>query len=183
MKRRREALAAQAAQDRNAASNAQASALGAARATSGMLESQKAKVMANREHIQQLRLMQDEIDLRRDQFNKTVARAAELRQEAEINDAGVVPLSSAITPQSPVFPKKGLIVGASVPAGLGLGVLIGLMLELFGRRVRSADDLGSAIEAPVLAVIRNPKVRKSTWRRLRETMRPAARSHPRVARA
>ena len=161
---RRATLEKQVAEERNSAAAAAGAAVSAARATSGMLEAQKAKVMTQRDKVERLRLMQDEIDLRREQYTKGIARAAELRQEAEIAESGVVPLAAAITPQDPVFPKKKLIIGASFFGGLGLGVLIGLMLELFGRRVRSPDDLEGAIDAPVLAVVRRQgKPGKAAW--------------------
>jgi uncharacterized protein involved in exopolysaccharide biosynthesis len=152
---RQQLLEKQVASERNAAASAASTAMSAAQATSGLLEAQKAKVMSQRDKVERVRLMQDEIDLRRDQYTKGIARAAQLRQEAEIAEAGVTPLASAITPQSPVFPKKGLIVGASIFAGIGAGIALGLLIELFGRRVRSADDLEGLVEAPVLAVIRS----------------------------
>jgi uncharacterized protein involved in exopolysaccharide biosynthesis len=155
-KNRRTVLAAQVSREQSSASAAAGAALSAARATSGMLEQQKAKVLAQREKVERLRLMQDEINLRRDQYNKALVRAAQLRQEAEVLEAGVVPLANAITPQSPVFPKKGLIIGASIPAGAGLGIVIAILAELIGRRVRSAQDLQSVVNAPVLAVVHNP---------------------------
>ena len=153
LRKGKDMLEKQVAQERNTSSQAAAGAVSAARATTGMLEAQKAKVMGQRDKVEKLRLMQDAIDLRRDQYNKGVARAAQLRQEAEIAEAGVIPLANAITPQSPAFPKKGLMITAAVFGGLGLGVLVGLLIELFGRRVRSAEDLAGAIDAPVLAVI------------------------------
>lgn len=159
LKLRRSLLAQQVANERNNAATNGGAALNAARASSGLLEQQKAKVMGQREKVEQLRLMQDEIDLRRDQYNKSVARAAQLRQESQVADAGVVPLANAVTPQDPVFPKKLLIMGVSVPAGIGLGIFIAILLELLGRRVRSVEDLSAAASAPVLAVIRNPNRR------------------------
>lgn len=165
LRARKVALENQVAQERAAANNSAGAAVSAARATSGMLEAQKAKVMGQREQVERLRLMQDEIDLRRDQYNKGVARAAQLRQEAEIAEAGVVPLAAAVTPQEPEFPKKGIIIPAAVLGGAGFGIVIGLLLELIGRRVRSADDLADAIKAPVLAVVRSePKPIKTSFK-------------------
>jgi succinoglycan biosynthesis transport protein ExoP len=176
LRARRAVLENQVAQERASANNSAGAAVSAARATSGMLEAQKAKVMGQREKVEQLRLMQDEIDLRRDQYNKGVARAAQLRQEAEIAEAGVVPLAAAVTPQEPEFPRKGIIIPASIFGGAGLGVVIGLMLELIGRRVRSADDLAGVINAPVLAVVRSqPKPIGNSLRI------PSLRRGPRVA--
>jgi succinoglycan biosynthesis transport protein ExoP len=178
LRTRKAVLENQVAQERAAANNSASAAVSAARATSGMLEAQKAKVMGQREQVERLRLMQDEIDLRRDQYNKGVARAAQLRQEAEVAEAGVVPLSAAVTPQEPEFPKKGVIVPAALFGGIGLGVVIGLVLELIGRRVRSADDLAVSIKAPVLAVVRGePKPIKTSFKM------PKLRRGPRVAMA
>jgi succinoglycan biosynthesis transport protein ExoP len=176
LRKRREMLEAQVAQERNTAGMAANAAVSAARATNGLLESQKSKVMGQRDKVEKLRLMQDEIDLRREQYNRGVARAAQLRQEAEIADAGVIPLANAITPQSPSFPKKGPIIAASVFGGLGLGILVGLLIELVGRRVRSGEDLASIVEAPMLAVIRGEVKRKriSPLLRFRPRGKPAA---------
>lgn len=166
-RRQRELLAQQAAAERSASGSAAASAMSAASATSGLLEAQKAKVLAQREKVERLRLMQDEIDLRRDQYNKAVARGAQLRQEADVAEAGATPLANAITPQSPVFPNKPLIVGAALGGGFILGLLLALLLELFSRRVRSVEDLLSAVDAPVLAVIRGPAAAKPPQQRWR----------------
>lgn len=165
LRKQREVLIGQVAQERNAASAAASAAVSAARATAGMLEEQKAKVMGQRDKVEKLRLMQDEIDLRRTAYNNSVSRAAQLRQEAEIAEAGVVPLANAITPQEPAFPKKGLMIGASIAGGMGLGILTALLLELFGRRIRSSEDLAAVVEAPVLAVIHGG-ARPSRRRRL-----------------
>lgn len=161
LRARKAALETQVAQERSAANNSLGAAMSAARATSGMLEAQKAKVMGQREQVERLRLMQDEINLRRDQYNKSVGRAAQLRQEAEIAEAGVVPLAAAVTPQEPEFPKKGIIIPAAAFGGAGLGMVLGLIMEFIGRRIRSADDLSTVIRAPVLAVVRGePKPMK-----------------------
>jgi uncharacterized protein involved in exopolysaccharide biosynthesis len=156
MRLKRKLLADQVAREQNAGAQASAAALSAARANAGLVEQQKAKVLSQRETVERLKLMQDEVDLRRDQYNKALARAAQLRQESEIMDSGVVPLAAAITPQEPVFPKKGLTIGVSIPLGAGLGVVIALLLALLSRRIRSAYDLQTVVDAPVLAVLHNP---------------------------
>lgn len=177
LRARKATLESQVAQERLAANNSAGAAVSAARATSGMLEAQKAKVLGQREKIERLRLMQDEINVRREQYNKSVGRAADLRQEAEIAQAGVVPLAAAVTPQEPEFPKKGLIVTAAFLVGAGLGVVIGLVLELVGRRVRSANDLSAAVNATVLGVVRGaqkPIKRRFSLPNFRRAPRPAA---------
>ena len=178
LRARRAALEAQVAEERRAATTSASAALSAAQATSGLLEAQKNKVLGQREKVERLRLMQDEIDLRRDQYNKGVARAAQLRQEAEVVEAGAIPLASAITPREPEFPKKGVIIPAALFGGAGLGIVLGLLLELIGRRVRSQDDLAGVIDAPVLAVVRGPPSAVKTRLRI-----PRLRRAPRQAAA
>ena len=182
MRRRRETLSAQAAQERSASGSAASAALSAARATSEMLEAQKAKVMGQREQVERLRLMQDDITLRREQYNQAAMRAAQLRQEAEIAVTGVTPLGAAVTPQSPVFPNKPLIIGASIPLGAGLGLLIALLLEFVGQRIRGPDDLANVLSAPVLGVIQPRRPARKGWRSLLPNLRSRVALRPRSAR-
>ena len=46
-----------------------------------------------------------------------------------------------------------LIIIGSLVLGFGTGVIAGLLMEMFGRRVRGPEDLWAAIEAPVIAVV------------------------------
>jgi uncharacterized protein involved in exopolysaccharide biosynthesis len=163
MEKRRQVLAVQADQERKALTANAGAVQGASRATEGLVEAQKSKVMANREKVEKLRLLQDEVDLRSDQYNKAEARAAELRQEADVAETEVTPLGNAVTPQKPSFPNVPLILAGSVVAGAGLGLVIGIFLELIGRKVRSPEDLRNAAEAPVLAIVENPRAMKTGW--------------------
>lgn len=171
MRRRRDVLAEQVRRERTVGGNTAASAASAAAATGGMLEAQKAKVMAQREQVERLKLMQADVNLRREQYGQAATRAAQLRQEAEISVAGATPLGTAVTPQSPVFPDKLLIVGGSIPVGLGLGLLIGLLLEFAGRRVRGTDDMVNILGAPVLGVIEAERPPRSGWRSALDSLR------------
>lgn len=178
MKQQRTMLAGQAAQEQRAANSAAGAAASAARVGAGMLEAQKSKVIGQREKLEQLRALQAEVDLRRDQFMKSASRSAELRQEAEIGEVGLTALGSAITPQKPVFPNMPLIMFGALGLGLGFGLLIALLTEFLGRRIRSVEDLDAAIDAPLLAVIATPpntrrKVRTSWFGLGRRSFRRA----------
>jgi uncharacterized protein involved in exopolysaccharide biosynthesis len=124
--------------------------------TSGMsrIAAQKAYIIANRDKLARLKLLQTEVNIRQEQFDKTAAKEAEFRQQAAIVDANLLPLGNASAPQSPSFPNKPLIIGGSLGLGLGLGLLIALLIELLDRRVRSPEDLTAALGLPVLAVLR-----------------------------
>ena len=153
MRQQRNVMAQQVAQERSAA----AGMAGANAVSAGALERQKSKVIGQRDQVERLRQLQAEVDLRRAQFEKAAARTAELRQEAEVGETNLVPLGSAVTPQSPSFPNMPLIMFGALGFGLGFGVLVSLLIELFGRRVRGAEDVTAIIDAPLLAVIAGPR--------------------------
>lgn len=181
--RKHDLLEAQAEKERSASNSAAGMAASAARATAGLLEAQKAKVLSQREKVEHLKLLQDNVDLRREQYNKAAERALELRQEEEAAEAGLTPLGSAVTPQSPFFPNKMLIFAASLGMGGAGGAVLALGLEFLGRRVRSAEDLESLVDAPVLATVRRaPQKRRPILRRL-SVSRPPDGASKRVAQA
>lgn len=159
MRRRRELLAKQVEEERKIAASTAGAGANAQRVTAGMLDAQKAKVLGQRDKVERVRLLQDDVNLRREEYNKSAARAAELRQEAEVSEAGVTPLGAAVTPQSPIFPQKALMIGLAFGGGIGLGVAISLAIELFGRRIRSSEDLRIAVNVPVLAIVTRPHTR------------------------
>jgi uncharacterized protein involved in exopolysaccharide biosynthesis len=120
------------------------------------LQSQKARVVQEKDKISRLNQLQADVDVKRDQYNKTQAKATQLRQQADITEAELTPLGPALTPKAPVFPNYLIIVAGSLVLGLGTGLFVSLLMEFLGRRVRSEEDLTVAADAPVLAVIAAP---------------------------
>ena len=141
------------AASRDVAAN-QAKALGAGSgALNRAVAEQTSRVIANRSKIQRLNQLQSEVNLHREQMEKSLARAVGLRQEAAVADPGVTVLSEAVTPSSPAFPKKGLILGGAIALGGAAGLLLSLILEFLFRRVRGVEDLEGVTGVPLLAVI------------------------------
>ncbi len=106
-----------------------------------LYSAQQAKVLANAGKVGEAKRLATDVAVLRSQFTKSAARAAELNQEAESNESGLTVLGSAVAPQSPEFPKIPLITFGSLGFGLALGVLVSLLVELLGRRVRDISDL------------------------------------------
>jgi uncharacterized protein involved in exopolysaccharide biosynthesis len=156
------------AQEMAAARASAGAAASAASASAGALQrevaAQSSRVIAKRDKIERLNQLQAEVNMRREQYNKSMARVAELRQEAAVADAGISTLAEAVMPQAPKFPNKPLILGGALGLGFGLGILLSILLELFGRRVRSVEDLQSAIDAPLLAIIEGPRAERTRAR-------------------
>jgi uncharacterized protein involved in exopolysaccharide biosynthesis len=105
------------------------------------LEQQKARVISQRDKVERLRQLQASVDLNREQYKKTAARAAELNLEAGIADTGMTAFGVVVTPDSPAFPKKFLILGGAIGLGLGLGLVVSVLMELLFRRVRGIEEL------------------------------------------
>jgi succinoglycan biosynthesis transport protein ExoP len=121
---------------------------------------QKSRVIAQGGKIGHLSQLQQDLDLRREWYQRTNAKAAQFREESLSSDIGVVPLGSATTPKAPIFPNYLLIVPGAIVAGLAVGVLVSLLMELLGRRVRSVGDLDLAGDAPLICVIPAAEGRK-----------------------
>jgi polysaccharide biosynthesis transport protein len=193
LRNKRASLAQQVLQDQATSQSAARAAVGASSAGIGaldrMMSAQRAKVMSQRDNLERLRQLQSDVALRRDLYTKTAERAAEFRHEAAAPVTGITMLGSAVIPQSPKFPNWPLIIFGSLVLGLGTGVLTGLLMELFGRRIRGPEDLSSALDAPLLAVVasRGPSGRTGgagpIFRRRRKAARPGSGSAPVVAAA
>jgi uncharacterized protein involved in exopolysaccharide biosynthesis len=157
LRQKHSVLTAQVDQERAAANAAAAAARSAASASSSAstaLQTQKAKVLANRENLAKLRQLQNEVDVRRDQFTKASEAAAQLRAQAATDDAGVTVLSNAVAPDSPSFPNIPLVILGALGLGFALGLLAALLTELLNRRIRTARDLQDLIDGvPLLGVV------------------------------
>lgn len=147
-------IVAQEQASQQAQANATARALSAsAGALSRAVNEQTSRIIANRDKIERLTELQAQVNLHRDQMEKALSRAAELRQEAGVADSGITVLSEAVTPKKPSFPNIPLILGGGAALGLGMGLLLSLLLEFLNRRVRGPEDLINTFDVPMLAVI------------------------------
>lgn len=130
---------------------------GATRRTLSQLEadlaSQEQRVLERKPMLDELMRLSREVDLRRDQYQKAAARAAELRLEADASETGLVILGDATASRTPSYPKVPLIIGLSALFGLVLGVLAAIVTEFIARRVRGQEDLAYATGVPVLVTV------------------------------
>jgi uncharacterized protein involved in exopolysaccharide biosynthesis len=160
LKAERAVLAQQAAQDQAAARAQAGAAASAAVASAGAIDravqTASARVVAKSDKLANLAQLQNQVNVLKEQFTKTAEKAADFRQQAAIADTGLTPLSNAVTPKAPVFPNYWLIIPGSLALGLGTGVLVALLAELFNRRVRGVEDLKTALHVPLLAVVAPP---------------------------
>ncbi len=129
-------------------------------------ETQKSRVVGQRDKIDKLNQMNRDIDVKRDQYLKAAQRAADLRLQSTTAESGVSLLGEATVPDKPSYPKIPLIMFGSIGFGGALGICLSLLIELLGRRVRSDEDLVHAAKAPVFAIIGEAENSNSWYRRL-----------------
>ncbi len=165
LRSRRAALASEAAQERAASGSSRAMAQAASAGIGALnraVAEQKAKVISEGDKVEHLRQLQAVVDMRADQYASAMSKSATMRQDAGVSDTGLTPLGSAVSPTSPAFPNWWLIIPGSLALGLGVGVLVALLAELFARKVRGPEDLQSTLDVPLLAVIMAPPRTKSS---------------------
>ena len=154
-----------------AAANQRPSTSAAVRQIDAAYNAQKSRVIAQRDTLDKLDQINRDIDVKRDQYTKAAGREAQLRLEASTNETTITPLGEATVPDKPSSPNIPLIIFGSIGFGAALGIGLALLIELFGRRVRSDEDLAYAAKAPVFAVIGQPDNYNSWYRRLARRFR------------
>lgn len=174
LQRQREVFAKAAAAERSQVNGVAGPGRGAIESAAN---AQRARVLGNRQDVDKLMQLQRDVTLKQDQYMKAAQRVADLRLEASSNDNGMSTLSEATAPETPYYPKVPMIIGGAAGFGLGLGLLIALLVELLGRRVRSPEDLEVAIDAPVLGVIQSRASLAARLRRAHETLGEGADTH------
>lgn len=118
-----------------------------------LYDAQQKKVLANRDKIDRVALLQREVELRRQLFEKAAARTAEFRMQSDVSDAGLTILGEPDANPEPIWPKIPTIIFLAAAFGLGLGVVASLVTEFLARRVRGPEDLSFATGVPVMAVV------------------------------
>ena len=153
LRARRQTIAELAAKEKSSISSAVNSAAANATSIARAVQAQKEKVMGKSDKIARVRELQADIDLKQEQYDKALAKAAELSQEANVADSGVTSLGPPTVGDTPAFPKKPLVLGGSAFLGLAVGVLSAILAEMMARRVRGIEELQSTVDVPVMAVI------------------------------
>jgi succinoglycan biosynthesis transport protein ExoP len=127
-----------------------------------MYGSQVTKVLAQRGKVDEARKLAVDVSVLRDQYQKTLAKAADLDQQAASTDSGLTFLGNATAPQTAIWPRWWLILFGSLALGLAIGTLAALMTELARPRVRGLEDLDFP-DVPVIGIM-NPPLRATRRR-------------------
>jgi chain length determinant protein EpsF len=130
------------------------------------LQAQKDKVLRINRTRDEMNLLSKEVDSAQRAYDTVAQRLTLTNIEAQANQSDVAVLTPALAPLKPYGPKLLLNTLIGLAAGVLLGVGGAVILELFDRRVRSAQDLQDTAGLPVLGVIRRApaaRPRRARW--------------------
>ena len=123
------------------------------------LEQQRERVLQRKALRDEARLLQNEVDVARRAFDAVIERLNKTTLEKSAPQVNVSVLKDASVP---LLASTGSLASKSsvgTAIGLLLALIVVVLTEKRDRRVRSADDVLSAVGQPVLAVLRQRKPR------------------------
>ena len=106
-------------------------------------------VQGQRDRLAQLRAA---AQFQQDEFDRLQRTAAQARLQSQLSFSNISVIDVAAAPARPVFPKPIPTLAIAGVAGLGVAVLGALLAETLDRRIRRAEDIAEAAEAPLLGV-------------------------------
>ena len=113
----------------------------------------------------QLTALQSAATSARSMYEAFLARLSQTQDREGIQAPDARVISNAEVPGSPSFPKKGLSVALSIPAGFLLGILLAFLAERLDSGFRTIADIEAMIGLPVMAAV--PEVRAVKGQTLR----------------
>ena len=129
------------------------------------LEAQKRKVLAIKQQRDEIAVLQREVENAQKAYDLTAQRLVQTNLESQTQQTNVVVLNPAVEPVEPSFPKVPLNIVVSAVLGIMMGVGLALLLEVFNRRVRSAQDIVEYLGLPVIGYLDSDDARKTRSRR------------------
>ena len=125
------------------------------------LEAQRAQVLRMKTVRDEGLVLQREVENAQRIYDTIQVRYAQSSLESQTTQSNVNVLTQAMPPLEPSSPRVVLNVMLSVFLGTLLAVGTTLLLEMMDRRVRSVDDLITALDLPVIGVL--PKPGATRW--------------------
>ncbi len=120
------------------------------------LEAQRAKVLRMKAVRDEGIVLQREVENAQRAYDAVMQRLQQTSLESQTTQSNVNVLTQAEPPLDPSSPKIVLNTLLSIFLGSLLAVGTALLLELMDRRVRSMDDIVTALDLPVLGLMPRP---------------------------
>jgi polysaccharide biosynthesis transport protein len=124
------------------------------------LEAQRAKVLRMKAVRDEGLVLQRELENAQRAFDGVQQRHTQTSLESATTQSNVSVLTQASPPLLPSFPKLPLNIGLAVFLGMLLAIGTALAMELMDRRVRTAEDLITVLNLPVIASMPRPGAKR-----------------------
>lgn len=119
-------------------------------ASLGQLETQGAG--QNQDQVQ-LTALQSAATSARSMYEAFLGRLGQTQGQEGIQTPDARVISSAEVPNGPSYPRKGLTIGISIPAGFILGLMLAFALERLDSGFRTTEQIERLLRLPVLATV------------------------------
>ena len=117
------------------------------------LEAQKKHVLELTKQHDAISVLKKDVELAQRSFEVASLRSNQVRLESQAVQTNIAVLNPAAVPTESSSPKILLNLMISFFLGILLSVGVAMLVELVNRRVYSAEDLLTALDLPVLAII------------------------------
>lgn len=121
------------------------------------LAAQKERVLQLNKQRDEIQLLRSELESAQRQFDVVSARASQTNIESQTNQTNIAVLNAATQPTEPAKPRVTFNALIACFAGSLIGIVLALGVELINRRIRSAADLSSLADMPVLGQLSSAK--------------------------
>jgi polysaccharide biosynthesis transport protein len=131
------------------------------------LELQRAKVLRMKQTRDEIAVMQRDVEATQRAYDGVQLRFNQSSLESQNPQSSMSILNLAEIPnetKTQIFMKNAI---KALLAALGLGLLAGFIRELFDKRIRSVEDIQTAINLPVLGILPGPD--KKVWFRTKRS--------------
>lgn len=132
------------------------------------LEQQREKILKLKEQRDEASVLLRDVESAQRSYETINARLSQVAIEGQSNQTNVSVIKQAMPPSEPSSPRIMINMVLAVLAGGMLSVIVGLLLEIRDRRLRTDFDVTELLELPVLGSIptRNkPEPRALPWRK------------------
>lgn len=142
-----------------------------------LFEQQKKQLLSLRSQRDQIAVLLRDVETAQRAYEGVSQRVTQLTLEGQNTQANVRLLSPAVEPVYPSRPKVMVNIMGSIAAGLLLGALAAIALELVDRRVRDPEDIMFTPGVPIIGVLRPGNSKRPIFRQL-TTGKPLAPGRP-----
>jgi polysaccharide biosynthesis transport protein len=128
--------------------------------TRTQLEAQRAKLLKLRGQRDEVAVLQRDVDSAQKAYEAVVARLNQSTLESQATATNVSVLTPAVQSNQPSSPKVLLNTLFSIVIGIALAIVAAFFMEWLDRRVRSSEDVITALDLPMLGVMPRPQARR-----------------------